>query len=138
MPADDQRGAAAVKAGHAREAAFLQRIHQRLPHDVQVLSALAEVHSAAGQHQQAMEHDRALTRLRPRDALTWYNLGCSCAQSGACEDALHALETAYSLGYRDFRHALEDHDLDPLRHDEAFQAWLQRLASETEIAEEAP
>ncbi len=137
MSADDQRGAGAAQTGQDGEAAFLQRVHARLPGDIQVLAALAEACSAAGQHQQAMEHDRALCRLRPRDPLTWYNLGCSCAQSGACDDALQALDTAITLGYRDFQHALEDHDLDPLRQREDFKAWLSRLASDADRATSA-
>jgi len=59
--------------------------------------------------------DEQLVRLRPGDALVYYNLACSYSLTEQFESAAAALNRALDLGYRDFKWLSKDPDLAKLR-----------------------
>jgi hypothetical protein len=71
--------------------------------------------------------DERLARLRPDDALVFYNLACSYSLTDQFDRAALALEKALSLGYRDFKWLAKDPDLDKLRQHPAFRDIQERI-----------
>jgi tetratricopeptide (TPR) repeat protein len=102
------------------EFAFFSGILKRHPNYVEVLRVQAKNLAALNRHEEGLELDRRLTRLRPMDPLTHYNYACSCALNGHIEDALQALSKALEYGYRDVEFILTDPDLDSLHNDPRF------------------
>jgi Flp pilus assembly protein TadD len=116
---------------------FLEGVARRLPSDGEVLKALGDFYTRVGRYEDGLSIDRRLAKLHPRDAMVWYNLGCSLALLRKREAALKALRRAVSLGYRDHEWMSRDDDLRSLREDRAFKSLLQQLSSETEeVADE--
>ena len=88
------------------------------------LIPLAEAYTRKGFHKKALELDERLARLRPKDAVVYYNLACSFALMGRKEEAFGALERAVSLGWDNFDHLKKDADLESLRTDPRFRSLL--------------
>lgn len=120
-----------ASAGVLKERLFLESLSRRCPQDVEVLKALGDLYTRTGLYEEGLKTDLELTRLRPQEALAWYNLACSCALLGRTEEAFTALERAIALGYRNVRWLRADRDLSSLKKDQRFIALLQRLARET-------
>jgi Flp pilus assembly protein TadD len=116
-----------ANAALLKELAFLEGVARRCPQDVEILKALGDAYTRAGRYEDGLGIDLALARLRPGEALVWYNLACSYALLGRKDEALVSLERAIVLGYRDARWISEDHDLDSLKHDQRFVDLLRRL-----------
>jgi tetratricopeptide (TPR) repeat protein len=126
--------------GHAHhdvvELKFLENIARRLPEDLEVLMALAELYTKTGKYEEGLAIDLRLSQLLQNDELVWYNLGCSYALTKHADDAFDALTKAIELGYADYDWMKSDTDLIGLRADPRFESllnWLYTTCKEEEM-----
>ena len=105
------------------------------PDHVLALQMLGAALTRRGQHDEALVVDRRSVRLLPGDPVAHYNLACSLSNLGRVDDAFRSLERAFDLGYRDFRFLREDPDLESVRRDPRFKAFLDRAVA---IAKDDP
>lgn len=115
-----------VSKRHRVELRFLESVRTRLPHHAHVLEALGNLYTRVGRYEDGLQVDLDLTRRRPDDPENWYNLACSCALTGRCDEAFKALDQAVQLGYRDVEWMRRDEDLKALQDDPRFDKILQR------------
>ncbi len=106
---------------------FYGRIAAQSPHYADVLAQLAQIYTLKGWHRAALEIDRRLSRLKPREPQVAYNLACSYCLLGRTDEALGALRRALSLGFWDIDQMLSDPDLSRLHDAPEFQDLLQTL-----------
>lgn len=111
------------------ELQFLQKVAERLPEDVEVLQALADLYTKTGQYQEGLAIDIQLSQQLPHDDLVWYNLGCSYALTNQPDEAFEALTKAVELGYGDYDWMKTDPDLSNLYKDPRFESLLSWLYS---------
>lgn len=123
--------------GHAHhdavELKFLEKVSARLPEDVEVIQALAELYTKVGNFDKGLENDIKLSQLMPSDDLVWYNLGCSYALTKKPDEAFDALTKSIDLGYGDYDWMKGDSDLVNLHGDPRFESllnWLYTVCSE--------
>ena len=109
------------------EIAFYEGILQDTPMFIEALVVLGDLYTQAGLWQKGLEVDLKLSRLRPEDALVFYNLACSYALLKQTRAALGALTRAIALGYDDFEYLKGDTDLDNLLKDEHFRQYIKQL-----------
>jgi tetratricopeptide (TPR) repeat protein len=115
---------------------FLEKIHLRLPEDLEVLQALAELYTKTGDYNKGLETDIQLSHLLPNDDLVWFNLGCSYALVDQIDEAFDALTKAIDLGYADYDWMKMDSDLKNLHSDPRFESllnWLYTACNEEEM-----
>ena len=99
----------------------------------------ASAYARVGRHDEAI---RRLDELAKADKITdleYYNLGCAYAQctlgtkvekalaGQLCDRATAMLAKAFQAGMRNYDHAKQDADLDPLRDREDFKKWLEDM-----------
>ena len=96
------------------ELSFFESLHKRMPKDFRVASALAHIYTKTGRIDAGLKMDRKLVRLDPEDPTAHYNLACSLSLKGRKADAVKALRSAISLGYKDFHWMQHDPDLNGL------------------------
>ena len=124
------------RAKHAAvELAFLKKVSKRLPEDVEILQALADLYTKNGKFKEGLEIDERLSHQLPNDDLVWYNLGCSYALTNRPDDAFEALTKAVELGYGDYDWMKTDLDLNNLHADPRFESllsWLYTACEEEE------
>jgi tetratricopeptide (TPR) repeat protein len=108
---------------------FYGRVLARQPGYVDVLRCQGQLLSRKGLHEQALEVDRRLVGLTPRDCVAHYNLACRLARLGRTADALEELSRALEEGYRDFEYLHTDGDLDTLRNEPGYAALLRRFGA---------
>jgi len=113
----------------AVELQFLKKVAERLPGDVEVLQALADLYTKTGQYQEGLEVDIRLSHQLPNDDLVWYNLGCSYALTNQPDESFEALTKAVELGYGDYDWMKSDPDLNNLHKDPRFESLLSWLYS---------
>jgi tetratricopeptide (TPR) repeat protein len=94
---------------------FIEGLVRREPDYVDALQLLGDHYTQRGRFVEGLEVDERLARLRPDDALVFYNLACSYSLTDQFDPATLALEKAFSLGYRDFNWLARDPDLQKLR-----------------------
>ncbi len=111
----------------AVELKFLQKISARLPEDLEILQALAELYTKTGQFEEGLAVDQRLSQQLPNDDLVWYNLGCSYALTNHPDEAFEALTRAVELGYADYDWMKSDPDLRCLHSDARFESLLSWL-----------
>ena len=87
---------------------------------------LGELASRRGLHDRALELDRRLVSRLPADSLARYNLACSLALAGRCDEAIVCLGAAFDLGYDDVAHMEVDPDLASIRERPEFRALVGR------------
>ncbi|VGO23042.1 tetratricopeptide repeat protein [Pontiella sulfatireligans] len=125
------------RAGHdAVELSFLQKISKRLPEDLEILQALADLYTKTGKYEEGLAVDEKLSHLLPNDDLVWYNLGCSYALTNHPDEAFEALTNAVELGYGDYDWMKTDSDLNGLHNDPRFESllsWLYTACNEEEM-----
>jgi tetratricopeptide (TPR) repeat protein len=97
------------------EILFLEGIVRRDPAYIEALQILGDNYTRRGLYAEGLKIDQRLIRLRPDDSVVHYNLACSYSLTGQIELAFLALDTAISLGYRDFKAMDNDPDLDNAR-----------------------
>ena len=106
---------------------FFRRLVARAPDYVDALWVLSDLLARRGYFEQALEVDRRLVQLRPRDPGAHYNLACSLSLVGQPQVALVHLQRALELGFDDAAQLIDDRDLDPLRRRPEFWALLDRF-----------
>lgn len=111
------------------ELQFLEKIAKRLPEDIEVLQALADLYTKTGSFEEGLKIDLMLSQQLPGDDLVWYNLGCSYALTNHCDEAFEALTKAVELGYGDYDWMKSDPDLKSLHRDPRFESLLSWLYS---------
>jgi tetratricopeptide (TPR) repeat protein len=99
---------------------FLEGIVQRDPAYIEALQILGDHYTQRGQYENSLRVDQKLSRLEPTNPLVFYNLACSYSLNSEIDRAAAALETALTLGYRDFKWLAKDPDLRPLRQHPLF------------------
>lgn len=123
------------KQRDAVELAFLQKVSDRLPEDIEILQALADLYTKTGKFKEGLAIDEKLAHQLPNDDLVWYNLGCSYALVNRADDAFEALTKAVELGYADYDWMKTDPDLQNLHADPRFESllsWLYTACNEGE------
>jgi tetratricopeptide (TPR) repeat protein len=96
------------------------------PRHPRALEMLGQALTRIGRHNEALEADLRLARLRPKDPVAFYNLACSYSNLENLDAAFDALRRAFDLGYRDYRHMLRDPDLENVRRDRRFKSLLDK------------
>jgi len=117
------------------ELSFLEKISTRLPEDIEILQALAELYTKTGKYDKGLEIDIKLSQQLPNDDLAWYNLGCSYALTNHADEAFEALTKAVEIGYCDYDWMKTDPDLNTLHSDPRFESllsWLYIACNEEE------
>lgn len=118
-----------IQRPHRVELQFLEGIRRRVPGHEPVLQALGNLYTRVGRYEDGLQVDLELTKLQPKSAQNWYNLGCSYALIGERAKAFDALNRAVDLGYCDVEWMRKDADLAALRDDPAFEALVARATS---------
>lgn len=119
----------------AVELSFLEKVSERLPEDIEILQALADLYTKTGKYQEGLVIDEKLSHQLPNDDLVWYNLGCSYSLTNHADQAFEALTKAVELGYSDYDWMKTDPDLNNLHADPRFESllsWLYSACSEEE------
>ncbi len=111
----------------AVELSFLRKVADRLPEDIEILQALADLYTKTGKFKEGLEVDEKLSHQLPNDDLVWYNLGCSYSLMNRPDDAFEALAKAVELGYGDYDWMKTDTDLNNLHADPRFESLLSWL-----------
>ena len=106
---------------------FIEGLVRRDPGYVDALQLLGDHYTQRGRYAEGLEMDERLARLRPDDALVFYNLACSYSLTDQFDRAALALEKALNLGYRDFNWLAKDPDLDKLRQQPAFRDLQEKI-----------
>jgi len=106
---------------------FIEGLVRRDPGYVDALQLLGDHYTQRGRYAEGLEMDKRLARLRPDDALVFYNLACSYSLTDQFDRAALALEKALNLGYRDFNWLAKDPDLDKLRQQPAFHDLQEKI-----------
>ena len=109
------------------EIGFLEGVVRRDPEYVDALQVLGDNYTQRGRYSKGLAIDLHLCRLRPRDALTHYNLACSLALTGETARAIEVLHRALDLGYRDFKWMRRDPDLRTLRRHPLYRSIRTRV-----------
>ncbi len=94
---------------------FIEGLIRRDPDYVDALQLLGDHYTQRGRITEGLQVDERLARLEPQNPLVFYNLACSYSLAGDLDRALHTLEQAIALGYRDFKWLAKDPDLKKLR-----------------------
>jgi tetratricopeptide (TPR) repeat protein len=110
------------------EMKFFSDVLERYPDYVDVLRVFGNLLTKKGHHEESLEVDRRLVRLRPEDATAHYNLACSYCLLRKHEQTLTALRKAFELGYNDFRFLRKDRDLESIRQDRRFKVLVREFA----------
>ena len=100
---------------------FLEGIVRRDPRYVEALQVLGDHYTQRDKYDRSLRVDEQLSRLEPQNPLVFYNLACSYSLNSEFDLAAAALETALSLGYRDFKWLAKDPDLRQLRKHPSFR-----------------
>ena len=116
------------------EIIFYEEILKETPNFIEALTVLGDLYTKAGLWQKGLEVDLKLSRLRPENALVFYNLACSYALLKQTRAALGALTKAIDFGYDDFEHLKGDTDLDNLLKDEHFQQYIKQLEKKKKLS----
>jgi tetratricopeptide (TPR) repeat protein len=118
------------------ELGFLEKVSNRLPEDLEILQALADLYTKTGKFEDGLAVDQKLSQQLPNEDLVWYNLGCSYALTSRADEAFEALTKAVELGYGDYDWMKSDPDLNCLHHDPRFESllsWLYTACNEEEL-----
>jgi tetratricopeptide (TPR) repeat protein len=94
---------------------FMEGVVRRDPRYVEALQILGDHYTQRGLYGNSLQVDQQLSSLEPANPLVFYNLACSYSLNTQYDLAAAALETALSLGYRDFKWLARDPDLRQLR-----------------------
>lgn len=101
-----------------------------LHHDPELFEASVNLSTAYLQGKKLDPAHTILTTLQkknPGNPLVFYNLACYYALKVQIGPSLEALRKAVTLGYKDFQAIQTDPDLENLRKDPKFAAWIKTL-----------
>lgn len=113
------------------ELRFLESLLKRIPDDLDILRAVAELYTETGRFQEGLDLDRRISAICPGDSLSWYNLACSLALLGQKDESLEMLSKSIEMGYNDYEWMKKDNDLASLRDDPRFDSLLSWLYGES-------
>lgn len=114
---------------------FYEGVLKYSPNAVDVLVQLGEIYTLLGEWEKGLEMDLKLFQMRPNDPYVLYNLSCSYSLLKDTNKAFEALERAFACGYRDFKYAQEDHDLENIRNDSRFGSFWSRMEAMYQVNE---
>ena len=117
------------------EIRFLEGVVKESANFEEALARLGHLYTQKGFYEQGLEIDKRLSRLKPSEAIVFYNLACSYSLLKDIPRAFQAIEQALWLGYDDLNYLLSDTDLENLRKDERFHELI-RKAKERNIKKE--
>jgi len=100
---------------------FIEGLVRRDPGYVEALQLLGDHYTQRGRYAEGLQMDERLARLRPDDALIFYNLACSYSLTEQFDRAALTLEKALDLGYCDFSWLAKDPDLEKLRQQPVYR-----------------
>ncbi len=100
---------------------FLEGLLARDPAYIEALQLLGDHYTERGSLRRSLKVDQQLSMLLPRNPLVFYNLACSYSLNGDYDLAAASLESALTLGYRDFKWLARDPDLRSLRKHPLFR-----------------
>jgi tetratricopeptide (TPR) repeat protein len=106
---------------------FFDGVLRRHPEYLDVLRCQGQLLSRKGLHARALEIDRRVVQLAPKDAVAHYNLGCSLALMGYSQEAVHALRQALRHGYSDIDYLEADRDLESVRNHPDYEELLREF-----------
>ena len=106
---------------------FMEGLVRRDPDYVDALQLLGDHYTQRGRFTEGLHVDERLARLEPGNPLVFYNLACSYSLTDEFDRAIHALNQAIELGYRDFKWLAKDPDLKKLRAHPAFQELKEKI-----------
>ena len=106
---------------------FMEGVLEKYPTYVECLMYLGNAYTATGMHEEGLEADLRLKKLRPKDPLVLYNLACSFSLMGMLSESLGSLEKAIALGYDDLAHLVNDSDLDSLKDEDGYKVLIHKL-----------
>jgi len=109
------------------EISFLEGVLEQNPFHEQALIYLGHAYTARGDYEKGLEIDKRLVRLRPDDPTAFYNLACSYSLLNRIDEAVEAFRKAVEKGFDNMDHILRDPDLENLRHDPRFAAFIKKL-----------
>lgn len=98
------------------ERSFFEAILADNPHHIDTMIALAEVYTQIGEFKKGLILDQKISKLKPKNAISFYNLACSYSLCGQIEESFKVLKQSIKLGYDDFDHMIGDPDLENLRN----------------------
>jgi predicted Zn-dependent protease len=105
---------------------FYEGLYRRRKNDVTIIQILSNIYSSTGKKKHSLRMDRRHVDLDPHNPVAHYNLACDLSLNGQVNEAVEALDMAFSLGYNDLQWLHDDVDLDPIRHHSAFKALMER------------
>jgi tetratricopeptide (TPR) repeat protein len=111
----------------AFEIRFFESVLRRDRSYAEVIEILGGLYTKTGRIADGLKMDRRLVKLQPSNKTAHYNLACSLALSRRKAEALHALEKAVDLGYRDYEWMSQDPDLEILKKHPRFQGLLDKI-----------
>lgn len=111
------------------EIKFYEKVLKESPDFVEALLVLGDLYTRTGFYEKGLRIDQRLTKLRPKEAIVFYNLACSQSLLNNLDAAWESLGRAVDLGYNDWQFMSKDPDLEKLRKDERFQGLLESLKS---------
>ena len=111
------------------EISFYEKLLRAYPDFIDALLPLGDAYTRRGLHEQGLQIDLRLTRLRGEDAVAWYNLACSYSLLKRVDEACEALRRALELGYGDLAHLQKDPDLVNVRRSPKYRQLLDAAAS---------
>ena len=112
------------------EIAFYEGVLAEHPDYADVLKVIGNLYTARGFFDKGLAVDLKLIRLCPTEPVVFYNLACSYALTADPDQAFLALDRAFDLGYREWRHMETDRDLDAIRNDPRYDSLVQRMQCE--------
>ncbi|MBF0122212.1 MAG: hypothetical protein HQL21_02240 [Candidatus Omnitrophica bacterium] len=109
------------------EISFYEKVLQRSPDFIEALMCLGDLYTKAGLFEKGLRVDERLARLRPGEAIVFYNLACSYSLMEDGHAAEGAIRRAIELGYEDFEYLIKDPDLINLLNSDRFHVYLREL-----------
>lgn len=106
------------------DAGIYEYLNEKIPEDIETMSALAEVYTRSGKLDAGLEIDLRLVELDPNNPIIHYNLACSYSLLSRSEESLDELEIAIQLGYNDAHHLDNDSDFDNVKSSPRFRSLL--------------
>ena len=112
------------------EIVFYENVLKNSPNFIEALQALGDLYTKEGFYQKGLQVDEKLAKLRPDDALIFYNLACSYSLMNDIAKGRAAMHRAFLLGYDDLADLDKDPDLLNLLGDAEFVEYLKQVRAE--------